>query len=210
MFNVDDNPADIKSKKLFLSPVWARSRAWDKKSQSYGIKNKLRRNPIVSQQYSHCYCSVAQSCPTLWPHGLQHARPPCLSPSPRAYSNSCPLSQRCPPTISSCVVPFSSCPQSFPASGSFPMSWLFTSGGQRIGVSASASLLPMNIQDWFPLGWIGWISLLSKGLSIVFSNTTVRKHHFFSTQLSLYSNSHIHTWLLEKPQLWLDGPLSAK
>ena len=173
MFNVDDNPADIKSKKLFLSPVWARSRAWDKKSQSYGIKNKLRRNPIVSQQYSHCYCSVAQSCPTLWPHGLQHARPPCLSPSPRAYSNSCPLSQWCHPITSSSVVPFSSFPQSFPASGSFLISWLFLSSGQSIRASASPSVLPMNIQGWFPLGLTTLISLLSQGLSRVFSRTTV-------------------------------------
>ena len=105
----------------------------------------------------------------------------------------------CHPTISSSIVPFSSCLQSFPASGSFPMSQFFTSGGQSIGASASASVPPMNIQDWFSLGWTGWISLLSKGLSRVFSNTTVQKHQFFSTQLSLWSNSHIHTWLLGKP-----------
>ena len=104
----------------------------------------------------------------------------------------------CHPTISSSVIPFSSCPQSFPASGPFQMSQLFTSGGQSIGVSASTSVLPMNTQDWFPLGWTGWISLQSKGLSRVFSNNTVQKHQFFSTQLSLWSNSHIHTWLLEK------------
>ena len=121
---------------------------------------------------------------SLWLHGLWHARPPCPSPTPRVYSNSCPLSQWCHPTISSSVVPFS-CPQSFPASGSFQMSQFFTSGGQSIGVSASASVLPMNIQDWFPLGWTGWISLLSKALSRVFSNTTVQKHQFFSAQLSL-------------------------
>ena len=113
---------------------------------------------------------------SLWLHGLQHARPPCPSPTPRVYSNSCPLSQWCHPTISSSVVLFSSCLQSFPASGSFQMSQLFTSGGQRTGVSASASVLPMNTQDWFPLGWTGWISLQSKGLSRVFSNTTVQKH----------------------------------
>jgi len=105
---------------------------------------------------------------------------------------------------------FSSCLQSFPASGSFPVSQFFASGGQIIGVSASASVLPMNIQDWFPLGWTGWISLQSKGLSRLFSNTTVQKHQFFSTQLSLWSNSHIHKWLLEKLWLWLDGPLLAK
>ena len=136
---------------------------------------------------------------SLWPHGLQHARPPCSSPIPRACSNSCTLSQWCHLTISSSVVPFSSCLQSFPASGSFPMSQFFTSDGQSIRVSASASVLPMNIQDWFPLGWTGWLSLQSKGLLRVFSNTTVRKHQFFSAQLSLWSNSHIHTWLLEKP-----------
>ena len=117
----------------------------------------------------------------------------------RSYSNSCPLSRWCHPTISSSVVPFSSCPQSFPASGSFPMSQLFPWGGQSIGVSASALVLPMNIQDWSPLGWTGWVSLQSKGLSRVFSNTTVQMHQFFGAQLSSQSNSHIHTWLLEKP-----------
>ena len=142
---------------------------------------------------------VVQSCLTLRPHGLQHARPPCPSPTPRIYSNSCPLRWWCHPTISSSVVPFSSCLQSFPASGSFPMSQFFTSGGQSIAVSTSASLLPMNIQDWFPLWLTSWISLQSKGLSRVFSNTTVQKHQFFSTQPSLWSNSHIHTWLLETP-----------
>ena len=132
-------------------------------------------------------------------HGLQHTRLPCPSPSPGACSDSCPLSQWYHPTISSSVVPFSSHLQAFPASGSFPMSQFFASGGQSIGVSASASVLPMNIQDWFPLGLTDWISLLSKGLSRVFSSTTVPKHQFFSTQPSLWSNSHIHTWLLEKP-----------
>ena len=142
-------------------------------------------------------CSIVSD--SLRPHGLQHARLPCPSPSPRACSNSCPLSQWCHPTISSSVDPFSSCLQSFPASGSFQMSQLFTSGGQSIGVSASASVLPVNIQDWFPLGLTGWISLRSKGLSRVFSNTTVWKHTFFGSQLSLWSNSHIHRWPLEKP-----------
>jgi len=122
---------------------------------------------------------------SLRPHGLQHARPPCPSPTPRAYSNSCLLSQWCHPTISSSVVPSFSCLQSFPASGSFAVSQFFTSGGQSIGASASASVLPMNIQDWFPLGWTGWISLQSKGLSRVFSNTTVQNHQFFDAQLSL-------------------------
>ena len=136
---------------------------------------------------------------SLWPHGLQHTRLPCSAPTPQAYSNSCPSSQWCCPTISSSVIPFSSCLQSVPASGSFPISQFFTSGGQSIGVSASASVLQMNIQDWFPLGLTGWISLPSKGLSRVFSNTTVQKHQFFHAHLSLWSNSHIHTWLLEKP-----------
>ena len=149
------------------------------------------------QIYSWC-CSVAQSYPTLQLHGWQHAGLPYPSPSPRACSNSCLLSQGCHPTISSSVLPFSSCLQSFPASGSFPLSWLFPLGGQSIRVSASASVPSMNIQDWFPLGLSGLISLPSKGLSRVFSNTTVQKHHFFDSQLSLWSDSHIHTWLLEK------------
>ena len=118
-------------------------------------------------------------------HGPQHARPPCPSPTPGVHTNSSPLSQWCHPTISSSVVPFSSCLQSFPASGSFQMSQLFTSGRQSTGVSASTSVLPMNTQDWSPLGWTGWISLQSKGLSRVFSNTTVQKHQYFSAQLSL-------------------------
>ena len=130
-------------------------------------------------QFSHSVVSNS-----LWPHRLQHARPPCLSPTPRVYSNSCPSSWWCHPTISSSVVPFSSRLQSFPASGSFQMSQFFTSGGQSNGVSASASVLPMNIQDWFPLGWTNWISLQSKGPSRVFSNTTVQKHRAFGTQLS--------------------------
>ena len=136
---------------------------------------------------------------SLWPHEQQHARPPCPSPTPRACSNSCPLSWWHHPTISSSVIPFSSCLQSFPKSGSFPMTQFFASGDQSIGVPASTSVLPMNIQDWFPLQWTGLISLRTKGLSRVFSNTTVWKHQFFSIQLSLWSNSHIHTWLLEKP-----------
>ena len=121
---------------------------------------------------------LLQSCLTLGFHGLQHARPSCPSPTPRVYSNLCPLRQWCHPTISSSVMPFSSCPQSFPASGSFQISQLFTSGGQSIGVSASTSVFAMNTQDWSPLGWTGWISLQSKGLSRVFSNTTVQKHQF--------------------------------
>ena len=130
------------------------------------------------------------------PHGLQTARLPCPSQTPRACSNSHPSSRWCHPTISSSVVPFSSYLQSFPVSGSFQMTQFFTSGGQNIGASASASVLPMIIQDWFALRLIGWIS---KELSRVFSNTRVQKHRFFGTQLCLWSNSHIHTWLLEKP-----------
>ena len=129
------------------------------------------------------FCSVVSD--SLWPRGLKHTRPSCPSPTPRVYSNSCLLSRWCHPTLSSSVIPFSSCPQSFPASGSFQMSQLFASGGQSIGVSASTSVLPMNIQDWSPLGCTGWIFLQSKGLSRVFSNTTVQKHQFFSAQLSL-------------------------
>ena len=135
---------------------------------------------------------------SLRPHGLQQARLACPSPTPRVHSNSCPSSQSCQPTISFSAIPFS-CLQSFPASGPFPMSQHFTSGGQRIGVSDSASVLPKNIQDLFPLWWTGWISTQSKALSRVFYNTTVQKHQFFGTQLCLLSNSHIHTWLLGKP-----------
>ena len=134
---------------------------------------------------------------SLRPHGLQHTRPPCPSPTPRAYSNSCPSSQWCHPTISSSVVPFSSCLQYFPASGFFQISQFFTWGGQSIGASASTSVLPMNIKDWFLLGWTGWISLQSKGLSRVFSNTTVQKRQFFSAQPFLWSISHIYASLLE-------------
>ena len=126
---------------------------------------------------------------SLRPHGLQHARPPCLTPIP-VYPNSCPLCRWCHPTMLSSVISLSSSLQSFPASGSFSMSHLFTSSGQSIGISASTSVLPMNTQEWAPLGWTSWISLQSKGLSGVFSNTTVQKHQFFSAQLSLYSNSH--------------------
>ena len=145
----------------------------------YGPWNSPGQNTGVGQSVS----SVVSD--SLWPHGLQHARPPCPSPTPGIHSNSCPLSRWCHLTISCSVGPFSSCLQSFPVSGSFQMCQLFTSGGQSIGVSASASVLPMNTQDWSPLGWTGWISLQSKGFSRVFSNTTVQKHQFFSTQLFL-------------------------
>ena len=128
-------------------------------------------------------CSVVSD--SLRPHEPQHTRPPWPSPTPRVHPNPCPLSRWCHPAISSSVVPFSSCPQSLPAPGSFPMSQLFTWGGQSIGVSAPASVLPMNTQDWSPLGWTGWVSLQFKGLSRVFSNTTVQKHQFFGAQLSL-------------------------
>ena len=141
-------------------------------------------------------CSVVSDSATPWTAARQGS---CPSPTPGIYSNSCPLSWWCHAIISSSAVPFSSCLQSFPASGSFPMSQFFTSGGQSIGVSASTSVLPVITQDWSPLGWAGWISFQSKGLSRVFSNTTVQKHQFFGAQLSLQSNSHIHTWLVEKP-----------
>jgi len=165
------------------------------------IKNRItiwsnNPNPGHISSQVHFSCSVVSD--SLWPHEPQHARPPCPSPTPGIHPNPRPLSWWCCPTVSSSFVPYFSCPQSFPASGSFPMSQLFTSSGQSIGVSASASVLPMNIQDWFPLGWTDWISLPSKGLSRVFSNTRVQKHQFFSAQLSLWSNSHIHTWPLEK------------
>ena len=154
----------------------------------------VQKNINISVQFSHSVVSDS-----LRPQESQHTRPPCPSPSPGVHSDSRPSSRWCHPPTSSSVVPFSSCPQSLPASGSFPMSQLFTWGGQSTGVSASPSVLPMNTQDWSPLGWTGWISLRSKGLSRVFSNTTVQKHQSFGAQLSSQSNSHIHTWLLEKP-----------
>ena len=137
----------------------------------------LNRNSV---QFSHSVVSNS-----LWSRGLQYSRPPCPSPTPGVHSNSCPLSRWCHPTISSSVVPFSSHLQSYPVSGSFPMSQFFIAGCQSIEISASTSVLPMNTQDWSPLGWTGWISLQSKGLSNIFSNTTVQKHQFFSAQLSL-------------------------
>ena len=165
------------------------------------MHTSLRRILMIQIQYLFPFsvqfsCSVVSDC--LWPYEPQHARPPCPSLAPSVHPNPCPLSQWCHPTISSSVIRFSSCPQSFPASGSFQMSQLFASGGQSIGVSASTSVPPMNTQDWSPLGWTGWKSLQSKGLSRVFSNT-IQKHQLFSAQLSSQSNSHIHTWLLEKP-----------
>ena len=145
-------------------------------------------NLIYSHQFSSVQLSHSVVSNSLRPHESQHARPPCPSPAPGVHLNSCALSWWCHPAISSSVVPFSSWPQSLLASGSFPMSQLFTRGGQSIGVLASASVLPMNTQDWSPLGWTGWISLQSKGLSRVFSNTTVQKHQFFGAQLSSQSN----------------------
>ena len=147
-----------------------------------------------SGQFSHSVVSDS-----LWPHESQQARPACPSPTPAVHSNSRPSSQWCHPAISSSVIPFSSCPQSLPSSESSPMSQLFAWGGQSTGVLASASVLPKNTQGWSPSEWTGWISLQSKGLSRVFSNSTVQKHQFFGSQLSSQSNFHIHTWLLEKP-----------
>ena len=161
-------------------------------SEKTGLKLNIPKlkimssGPINSVQFSHSVVSDS-----LRPHESQHARPPCPSPTPGVHSNSCPSSWWCHPSISSSVLPFSSRLQSFPATGSFPVSWLFTSGSQRIGASASASALPMNIQGWFPLGWTGLISLQSLGLSRVFSITTVQKHQFFSTQLSFWWLSHV-------------------
>ena len=151
-------------------------------------------NILCSVQFSHSVMSNS-----LRPHELQHARPPCLSPTPGVHPNPCPLTWWCHPTISSSVFPFSSCLQSLPVSESFPMSQLFTGGCQSTRVSALASFLPKNTQGWSPLEWTGCISLQSKGLSRVFSNTTVQRHQFFGAQLSSQSNSHIHTWLPEKP-----------
>ena len=155
-------------------------------------------NSRMNKLFSSVQFSRSVMSDSLRPHELQHIRPPCPSPTPGVHSNSHPLSLWCHPAISSSVVPFSSCPKSLPASESFPVSQLFAWGGQSTGVSASASVLPIT-QDWFPLEWTGWISLQSKRLSRVFSNTTVQKHQFFGAQPSSQSNSHIHTWPLEKP-----------
>ena len=150
-------------------------------------------------QFSSVQFSRSVVSDSLWPHESQHTRPPCPSPTLGVHSDSRPSSQWCHPAISSCVVPFSSCPQSLPASESFPMSQLFTWGGQSTGVAALASFLPKKSQGWSPWEWTGWISLQSKGPARVFSNTTVQKHQFFGAQLSSQSNSHIHIWPLEKP-----------
>ena len=161
------------------------------------IPPPIARMPFLDfLKFSLLLFSLSVMSDSLWPHGLQHPRLPCPSLSPRAFSNSCPLSWWCHPTILSSVVPFSSCLQSFPASESFPVNWFFISGGQSI----EASVLPMNLQGWFPRGLTGLNSLLSKGLSRVFSNTTVRKHQFFRAQ-SLWSSFHIYTWLLEETRV---------
>ena len=167
------------SKVIFTTVYWL-------KHQGIAVVHPVHSQTVViASQFTSVQFSHSVMSDSLRPHGLQHSRPPCPSPTPRACSNSCQSSQWHHPTISSSVFPFSSCLQSCPASGSFPMSQFFASGGQSIGVSASESVLPMNIQDWFPLVWTGLISLLSKGLSRIFSYTTVQKHQFFSTQLSL-------------------------
>ena len=165
-----------------MQGVWVQSLIRELRSHMLcsGVKEKKILVKFTNVQFS---CSVMSN--SLQPHKPQHDRTPCPSPAPRVYPNSCPWSWWCHPTISSSVVPFSSCPQSFPASGSFQMGQLSTSGGQSIGVLASISVLPMNTQDWSPLGWTGWTSLQSKGLSRDFSNTTVQKHQFFGAQLSL-------------------------
>ena len=168
------------------------------------VLNKTRHNlPLIVaaslENSALCCCLVAKLWMTLCDPMDCSTRLPCPSPSPRVCSNSCPLSQWCHPTISSSVTPFSSCLQSFPASGSFPVIWLFASGGYSIGASASASVLPVSIQGWFPLGLTGLISLQSKGLLVIFNSTAIWKHQFFGAQPSLWSISHICTWLLEKP-----------
>ena len=156
----------------------------------YILLSVLKSNPASSHAISSVQFSCSVESDSLWPHELQNARPPCPSLTPGVYSNPCPLSRWCHPAISSSVIPFSFCPRPLPASGTFPMSQLFAWGGQSIGVSASAPVLPVNTQDWSPLGWAGWISLQSKGLSRVFSNATVQKHQFFGAQLSTVQLSH--------------------
>ena len=172
-----------------MKATWMPIDRWMDKEVVVHIHNGI----FSSVQFSRSVLSDS-----LQPHEPQHARTPCPSPTLGIHPIPCPLCRWCHPTISSSVIPFSSRPQSFPASGSFQMNHLFTSGGQSIGVSASTSVIPMNTQGW-SFEWTGWISLQSKGLSRVFSNTTVQKHQFFGAQLSSQSNSHIHTWQLKKP-----------
>ena len=170
--------------------------------ENWRSRNNIERKNVFSPvQFSRSVMSDS-----LRPHESQHARPPGPLPTPGVYSNSCPSSRWCYPAISSWAVPFSSCPQSLPASESFPMSQLFAWAGQSTGASALTSFLPKKSQGWSPSEWTGWISLQSKGLSRVFSNTTVQKHQCFSGQPSSQSNSHIHTWPQEKPEPWLDEP----
>ena len=170
-------------------------------ARSLFLLQRIFPNRQILYQLSHSSVQFSSSVvsDSLRPHESEHARPCCPSPTPEVHQHSCLSSWWCCPAISSSAIPFSSCPQSLPASGSFPMSQLFTRGDQSIGVSALASFLPKNTQGWSPLEWTGWISLKSKGLSKVFSNTTVQKHQFLGAQLSSQSNSHIHTWPLEKP-----------
>jgi len=181
---------------LFTSEQWHKNK-WINKTYlnkcMHLWKLKCRKESYYIQ-FSSVQFSCSVMSDSLWTHELQHARPPCPSPTPGVHPNPCPLCRWCHPTTSSSVIHFSSCHQSFTESGSFQTNQLFTWGGQSIGVSASKSVLPMNTQDWSPLGWTGWISLQSKGFLRVFSSTTVQKHQFFCAQLSLYSNSHIHTW----------------
>ena len=168
---------------------------WNSWLKAQHVENE--EHGITSHQLSSVH---SLSCfQLLWPYESQHARPPCPSPTPGVHPNSSPSSPWCHPAISSSVIPFSSCPQSLSPSESFPMSQVFAWSGQSTGVSALASVLPMNTQGWSPSGWTDWISLQSKGLSRVFSNTTVQKHQFFGAQLSSQSNPHLHTWPLEKP-----------
>ena len=177
-------------KKIWADQKWVRRIS----NQKLSKREKPRMRWFSSVQFSRSVVSDS-----LRPHELQHARPPCPSPTPRVHSNSRPSSQWYHPAISFSVIPFSSCPQSLPASEAFPMSQPFAWGGQSTGVLALVSFLPKNTHGWSPSEWTGWISLQSKGLSRVFSNTTVQKHQFFGAQLSSQFNSHIHTWLLEKP-----------
>ena len=165
----------------------------------HSVKCEVNWNKYITIYLSSVQFTHSVVCDCLRPHKSQHSRSPCPSPTAGVHSDSRRSSQWCHPAISSYVNPFSSCPQSLPASESFPMSQLFAWGGQSTGVSALASLLPKKSQGWSPSEWTGWISLQSKGLSRVFSNTTVQRHQFFGAQLSSQSNSHIHTWPLEKP-----------
>ena len=171
------------------------------KEQTFGLWGRRWGWDDLKEKHRNMYIQFSRSVvsDSLQPHESQHPRPPCPSPTPGGHSDSSPSSQWCHPAISSSGVPFSSCPQSLPTSESFPMSQLFTWGGQSTGVSTSASFPPKKSQGWSPLEWTGWISLPSKGLSRVFSNTTVQKHQFFNAQPSSQSNSHIHTWPQEKP-----------